>query len=142
VESAHVDLKALFEMRAEEIRAKDIAGLMSLYAPDVVYFDLVPPLRYVGAAALRERFKDWFAKWQSSIGQETHDLNVTSDGSVAAAFMLLRTSGTLRDGRKVGYWVRVSNACRRIDGRWLITHEHVSLPVDMKTANAVMDLAP
>jgi hypothetical protein len=49
---------------------------------------------------------------------------------------------TLRDGRKVGYWVRVSNACQRIEGRWLITHEHVSLPVDLQSAAAVMDLAP
>jgi ketosteroid isomerase-like protein len=39
VDNAHADLKALFEMRAEEIRAKDIAGLISPYAPDVVYFD-------------------------------------------------------------------------------------------------------
>jgi ketosteroid isomerase-like protein len=142
MDRTHADLQALFEIRAEEIRAKDIAGLMALYAPDIVYFDLVPPLRYVGAAALRERFKDWFAKWKSSIGQETRELNISVDANLAAAFMLLRTSGTLSDGRRVGYWVRVSNSCRRAEGRWLITHEHVSLPVDMKSANAVMDLVP
>jgi ketosteroid isomerase-like protein len=136
------ELNILFEMRAAEIRAKDVDGLMSLYATDIVYFDLVPPLRYVGAHALRERFTDWFRRWRGAIGQETRDLTIDADGDIAAAFMLLRTSGALSDGREVGYWVRVSNVCRRVESRWIISHEHVSLPTDMKSGNAVMDLAP
>jgi ketosteroid isomerase-like protein len=56
--------------------------------------------------------------------------------------MLIRTSGTLKNGQEVGYWVRTSNVCRRSDDRWFITHEHVSLPVDMKSGRAVSDLVP
>jgi ketosteroid isomerase-like protein len=33
----------------EAIRAKDIDRITSLYAPDLVSFDLTPPLRYSGA---------------------------------------------------------------------------------------------
>ena len=55
---------------------KDIERLMSLYSPDIVYFDLVPPLRYVGSAALRRRFLDWFEGFEGPIGQEISDLNV------------------------------------------------------------------
>jgi ketosteroid isomerase-like protein len=136
------ELNLLFEVRAAEIRAKDVAGLMSLYAPEIVYFDLVPPLRYVGAAALRERFTDWFKRWQGEIGQETRELTITVDGNLAGAFMLLRTSGTLNDGGEVGYWVRVTNICRCVEDKWLITHEHVSLPTDMKSGRAVLDAGP
>ena len=39
---------------------KDIDWLMSHYSPDIIYFDLVPPLQYVGAVALRDRFLEWF----------------------------------------------------------------------------------
>jgi ketosteroid isomerase-like protein len=124
------------------MHAKDLDRLMALYADDVVYFDLVPPLRYSGAAALRARFEDWFPRWQGPIGQDTHELHVIADGDVAAAHMLVRAHGTLRDGRAVDYFVRVTNSCRRSGEAWSITHEHVSLPVDLASGEAVMDLAP
>jgi ketosteroid isomerase-like protein len=136
------DLRALFEERSAAIAAKDIERLMALYANDVVYFDLVPPLRYSGATALRARFLDWFPRWQGAIGQETHELSVALGGQVAGAHMLVRANGTMQDDRTVDYFVRVSNVCTRSDRRWLITHEHVSFPVDVASGRAVMDLAP
>ena len=54
------EVGVLFDSRSEAIWAKDIDRLMSLYSPHIVYFDLVPPLQYVGSEALRERFLDWF----------------------------------------------------------------------------------
>ena len=56
--------------------------------------------------------------------------------------MLIHSTGTLATGNEVDYWVRTTNAFRRVDGNWLITHEHVSLPVDLRTRTAVMDLVP
>ena len=43
---------------------------------------------------------------QGSIGQEIHELNVAADEQAAAAHMLIRSSGTLQDGRTVEYFVR------------------------------------
>ena len=63
--SIHPDLDTFLKRRSEAIRAKDIDRLMSFYAADVVYFDIVPPLRYVGQAALRARFLDWFGRYES-----------------------------------------------------------------------------
>ena len=41
--------EALVRQRIEDVakalRAKDIDGVMSLYAPNIVSFDIVPPLR-------------------------------------------------------------------------------------------------
>jgi ketosteroid isomerase-like protein len=136
------DVRVLLESRSEAMRAKDIDRLMTLYSPDIVYFDLVPPLRYAGAAELRDRFLDWFGRWESPIGQDISDVNVLGSGDVAVAHMLIRASGTLNGGREVGYWVRTTNGCRLSNDRWLITHEHVSLPVDMASGRAVMDLVP
>jgi hypothetical protein len=42
----------------------------------------------------------------------------------------------------VGYWVRATVACKRSDGRWLITHEHISLPFDFEKGGVAMDLVP
>jgi ketosteroid isomerase-like protein len=140
--SSESEVRALVDRRSEAMRMKDIDRLMSLYSPDIVYFDLVPPLRYTGTAALRGRFLDWFGRWKSEIGQEIRELNVLESGDVAAAHMLIRPSGTLTDGREVEYWVRTTNGCQRSNDRWLITHEHVSLPVDMASGRAAMDLVP
>lgn len=136
------EIRMLLASRSEAMQVKDIERLMPLYAPGVVYFDLVPPLRYAGSAALRARFLSWFGRWQSPIGQDVHELDVCVSGDVAAAHMLIRAYGTLKDGQQVDYWVRTSNSFRRFNRAWSITHEHVSLPVDLKTRRAVMELAP
>ena len=90
---------------------------------------------------LRHR-AEWFSRWRGPIGHETHEINVIADERVASAHMLIRAHGTLLDGRDVDYFVRVGNACTHSAGRWLITHEHMSLPVDLASRRAVMNLAP
>src|SRR5919106_1506991 len=62
------EVRALLDSWSGAIRIKDIDRLMSLYSPDIVYFDVVPPLQYAGAAALRGRFLQWFGSWKGSIG--------------------------------------------------------------------------
>jgi ketosteroid isomerase-like protein len=135
-------VSALFDGRSEAIWLKDIERLMSFYSPDIVYFDLVPPLQCAGSAALRDRFLDWFDRFEGPIGQEISDLRVLASGEVAGASMLIRASGTLKNGREVGYWVRATDCCQRSNHTWLITHEHISLPVDLESGSAAMDLAP
>ncbi len=140
--STQSEVRALIDSRSEAIGAKDIDRLMSLYSPDIVYFDLVPPLQYTGSAALRGRFLEWFDGWKSAIRQETRDVNILASGNFAAAHMLIRAGGTRKNGQEVGFWVRATNCFQRSDRGWVITHEHISLPVDLKSGSAVMDLAP
>jgi ketosteroid isomerase-like protein len=140
--SPQSEVNALLDSRSDAVWVKDIDRLLSFYSPDIVYFDVVPGLQYTGSAALRPRFLEWFDAFQGSIGQEIRDLHVAASGDIAVAYMLIRASGTLKNGREVGYWVRVTTCCRRSNDRWLVTHEHVSLPVDFESGNAVMDLVP
>ena len=39
-------------------------------------------------------------------------------------------------------WVRTTVCFRKIDGTWLITHEHNSVPFNPETGKASLDLAP
>lgn len=107
-------IRELLESRSAAMGSKNIEWLMSLYS-DIVYFDLVPPLRYVGSNALRERFLDWFPRWSGPIGQELGQLDVAAGDAVAAAWMLIRARGILKTGAKVDYWVRVVDL--ETDGR-------------------------
>ena len=85
-------------------------------------------------------FLRWFDGWKSAVGVEIRASYILATRDIGAAQMLHRTSGTLKDGREVGNWGRATVCCHRSDRRWWITHEHVSLPVDFKTAKAAMDL--
>lgn len=142
MDATESEVSALFDARTAAMKRKDIDQLMSLYTADVVYFDIVPPLRYVGSDVLRGRFTRWFEGWDGPIGMEVDHLVVSASGDVAAAHMLIHASGTRVNGRQVDYWVRTSNSCRRTDGRWLMSHEHVSLPVDLEHGSVIMDLEP
>ena len=140
--STELEVRALLDSQSEAMRMKDIDRLMSLYSPDIVYFDVVPPLQYVGSAALRDRFSRWFDGYNGALRMEIRDLSISESGDLAVAYWLSRASGTLKNGREVGSWVRATNCCQRSNHGWLITHEHVSLPVDLKNGSAAMDLVP
>jgi uncharacterized protein (TIGR02246 family) len=140
--SAQSEVRALLESWSEACRIKDIDRLMSLYAPDITYFDVVPPLQYTGADAVRRNFLRWFDSWESEIGVEIRELNILVSGDVAAAHLLHRTSGVLKNGQEVSYWVRATVCCQRSEQRWLITHEHISVPVNPGSWSAAMDLVP
>ena len=39
-------------------------------------------------------------------------------------------------------WVRSTVCYRKIDGRWVVTHEHTSVPFDAESGKVSFDLKP
>ena len=142
MDTTQTEVRALLDRRSTAALDKDLDQLVSLYAPDVVYFDVVPGLQYTGTAALRDRFAGWFSAFASAITIELRDVTILASGDLAVAHMLNHTSGALANGQTVSYWVRATVCCQRSAAGWLITHEHVSLPVDMASGRAAMHLTP
>lgn len=122
------ELKALLDSRVDACQAKDIDRLMALYSPGIVYYDVVPPLQFVGSADVRRNFIRWFDQYDGPIGLETHDLDIAVSADVAFAHMLHLDSGTRNSGPEGAVWLRSTVCCQRTDGKWLITHEHISMP--------------
>jgi ketosteroid isomerase-like protein len=142
MDSTRSEVSALLAAQAEAMHTKDIDRLMSLYSPNVTYFDTVPPLQYRGAAALRERFLQWFDGWEGLFELESSDLQVSCSGDIAVAHWLSRARGTLKSGQRAESWVRATSCFHRSNHQWLITHEHISWPVDPKSGSAAKDLTP
>ena len=115
---------------------------MSLYAPDVVSFDIDPPLRYAGADNKRRAWQEVFATYAGPIGYEVRDLNVATHGTLAFVPRLNHVSGTLASGHVSDLWLRWTACFRRIDGVWLVVHDHVSVPADLEHGQAVLNLTP
>src|SRR5436190_512858 len=134
-------IRELVDRFVKAVHAKDIDGVMSVYAPDVVAFDVVPPLQYVGAEAFRKPWQEVFERYQV-IDYEVRDLNVTAGDDVAFSHSLNRNSGTLKNGQKVEFWLRWTACYRKINGEWRIAHLQISVPVDLRTGTAALNLKP
>jgi uncharacterized protein (TIGR02246 family) len=128
--------------RVAAVQAKDPEPLAARQAPDVVVFDVLPPLRSLGGDAVEGKTRAWFDAYAGDIGYEVRDLLVTADGDVGFCSFLYHVSGTLAAGGEVSMWVRATLGCRRVDGRWLITHDHESVPFDPASGKALIDLEP
>ena len=102
--------EALIRQRVEDLakalNAKDIDGVMSLYAPNIVSFDIVPPLRYVGADNKRRAWQEAFATYTGPFSYEVHDLNVTTHGELAFVHSLNYVNATLASGHITDLWLR------------------------------------
>jgi len=64
--------------------------------------------------------------------REVTRLEITAGGDVAFATSIDRLSATPK-GMSEGFtlWFRVTLGLRKVDGRWLVTHEHESVPFEM-----------
>lgn len=61
---------------------------------------------------------------------------------MAFCHFLYRVTGTLAAGGDVDMWVRATVCYRKIDGTWMVTHEHNSVPFDVESGKASLDLKP
>jgi len=135
-------IREIIEKRVKAVRAKDIDAAMSSHAPNVLMFDLIAPLRYAGSDTVRERTEAWYASYQRPIGYEVLDVHITSGADVAFCHYLYRVSGALTGGTDVSMWVPATVCLQKIDGAWVVTHEHGSVPFDPETGLASLDLKP
>src|SRR5690242_3209239 len=99
-------IKRVIEGGVAAIRAKDLDGVMSMYAPELVSFDIVPPLQYVGTDTYRKQWGEVFSTFPGPINYEIVDLSITVGGDVAFAHSFNRLSATLPSGQKIGNWLR------------------------------------
>ncbi|MFE2999842.1 YybH family protein [Nocardia sp. NPDC059246] len=142
IEADEVEIRRTIDKVVEGLRAKDLDALKQAYTPNVVSFDVEPPLQHVGIAAKLENWAKVFLFFES-VTYEVRDLTFTVGDDVAFGHAFARLSGTLKNGAATsGMWVRVTYGMRKIDGNWLIAHDQVSVPFDISSGRGVIDLEP
>lgn len=138
-------IRQLLAQWQKAFEAKDVNGVMAVYAPgnSLTAYDIVPPLQYKGADAYRKDYTDFFAQFDGPLHVETRDVHIETGGNLAFAYGLERISGKLKkSGQPVDMWLRYTSGFKRIGGRWRDVHDHVSVPADMDTGKAMLDLKP
>ena len=127
---------------ADAVAAKDIEVFKKIYAADMVSYDIDPPLQHLGIEAKLENWANVFTHF-ADVTYEIRDLTIVGGADLAFGHAFARLRGTLKNGTATpGMWVRVTYGLQKTDGTWLITHDHVSVPFDIRTGDGVVDLEP
>ena len=137
-------IREVVEGKAAALHTGDVKTMLAYYAPEVVEFSLAPPLRQLTDAHDPEPVERWLATFEAPPRREVTRLEITAGADVAFATSIDCLSATPK-GTTEGFnlWYRVTLGLRKIDGRWLITHEHESVPFEMDGSfRASVDLKP
>lgn len=127
----------------EAVVKRDVNKIMSFYAPNIVAYDIVPPLQFVGKKAYQKTWEEAFtSKSEGSIVYEAKDWTVTVNDNIAFAYGLVHNVMTSDKGKKMELYMRCTRCFEKVKGNWLITHEQFSVPVDFEHGKALMDLKP
>jgi len=91
---------------------------------------------------MRKRWEEVFSSLPGLVGYEIAELSMIVGEDMAFTHSFNRTSAPLPTGQQIGSWVRWTASFRKIGGQWLLVHEQVSVPVDVQTGKALLDLKP
>jgi uncharacterized protein (TIGR02246 family) len=123
-----VAVRDLIEAWADAVRRKDYDGILENHAADFVMFDVPPPFKSVGLEAYRKTWDVFFSWSRDPVCFEIQDMDVTAGADVAFAFATMRCEGPGADGKPEALDFRLTICLSKIDGRWMIAHEHHSVP--------------
>lgn len=135
-------IKALIDQRVKAVRAKDVDASVSAYARDLLLFDVVNPLRSAGSASAGARASEWFSSFEGPIGFRMCELTISAGEDVAFSYSLNQVNAKKLDGGTLEMWWRATVCYCKIGGEWKVTHEHNSVPFDVQTGKAALDLKP
>jgi uncharacterized protein (TIGR02246 family) len=123
-------IKALLEAWAEAVRRHDIRAILAHHDPDMVMFDLPPPLQCKGIEAYEKTWDLLFRYHKPGTAFDFEELNVTAGQDVAfvAAIMRCGPDSSSNPADKDGFLFRLTVGLRKVDGDWRIAHEHHSVP--------------
>jgi len=125
-----IRIKALLEAWADAVRRHDLPAILAHHAPDMVMFDLPPPLQCKGIEAYKETWGLMFRYHKPGAGFDIQELAVTAGQDVAFALAIMRCGpdSSSNPADKDGFLFRLTVGLRKVEGQWRITHEHHSIP--------------
>ena len=135
-------IRELVAARTAALRAKDPVALVETYTKGAVLYTLAPPLGSVGAD--EDGYRQWFGTFDGVLDYEVRNLEVEVSGDLGFCHSVNRLSATPL-GMTEGFdlWFRATLGVRRVDGSWLVAHEHTSTPFYMDGSfRAAVDLKP
>jgi uncharacterized protein (TIGR02246 family) len=119
-------VRRMIEKWARAIEAADRPGILADHADDLLMFDFPSVVR--GIDAYDETWNFFFANPKGAITFEPREFQVTASERIAFASCQIHCDGTSAGPLDL----RLTVGLEKRDGRWIITHEHHSVPTTEK----------
>jgi uncharacterized protein (TIGR02246 family) len=121
-------IRGLVEGWARAVRAKDLKGILANHSPEMLMFDVPPPLESKGIDAYRKTWDLFFSWSDDPVVFDFNEMDITAGIDVAYVTALMRCAGTEANGERIKLEFRLTIGLRKIDGQWIVMHEHHSIP--------------
>jgi uncharacterized protein (TIGR02246 family) len=122
-------IRSLIEGWADAVHRGELERVLADHSDDLVMFDVPPPYQGVrGLAAYAEIWPPFFTWQASGASFAIESLEVTAGTDVGFAFALLRCGTAEEFAENPEQRLRLTMGLRKVDGRWVVTHEHHSFP--------------
>ena len=121
-------IRELVEKWASAVRARDLQGILANHSPDILMFDVPPPLASKGLEAYAKTW-DLFYSWSDDpVIFDIKSMDITAGSDVAFVAALMRCAGTEKSGERIELEFRLTIGLRKIGQQWMVLHEHHSIP--------------
>ncbi len=124
------EIRAIVEAWADAVRRHDLPGILARHEQNIVMFDVPPPLQSRGIDEYRKTWDLFFRYHKPRQAFDIEKLAITAGEDVAFAVAIMRCGSGTSSGpaEQEGFLFRLTIGLRKVDGNWLITHEHHSVP--------------
>lgn len=140
---AENEIRQLIKRWIPAVRARDVAAITAPYAEDIVAFDAVQSLQFIGKPAYSAHWKTCMEYCPGEMVFDVEQLKIHATPDLAFAHWLNRCGPAQEQGGEdKTCYMRVSVGYKRIDGQWKVIHEHWSAPFDMESGAALFSLKP
>lgn len=136
------EIRKIIVNRISGVKAKNVDQAIENFREDVISYDVVGELKFVGIDAVRNRLKEWFSTLSEIIDFEISDIKITSASDISFCSSLNHISARMVGGNILDMWWRETTCYVKSDGIWKITHAHSSVPFDASTGKASLGLKP
>ena len=121
-------IRALIERWAHAVRAKDLAGILAHHSADMLMFDVPPPFESKGIEAYKKSWDLFFSTQPEPIAFYVRHMDIAAGAEVAFVAALMQCAELDKSGKRITLDFRLTVGLCKIDGQWLILHEHHSVP--------------
>jgi uncharacterized protein (TIGR02246 family) len=113
---------------ARAVRTKNLPGILANHSSDVLMFDVPPPVQSKGIEAYKKTWDLFFSWSHDPVVFDISEMDVTAGNDVAFVTAVMRCTGTEANGDNIELEFRLTIGLRKIDGQWIVMHEHHSIP--------------
>jgi uncharacterized protein (TIGR02246 family) len=134
------EIRALEDRYVAAVSAKDVDAIMKGYVPgkELFVFDLGLPRQHAGWDAYKKDWQDFFGVVQGPLKLDIKDLDIVTEAKMAYSHSIQHLIWTNKEGSSGEMNASVTDVYRKIDGKWLIVQEHLSVPIHIATGKAEM----